>query len=69
MSGWILCKDRLPADGDSVLVTDVFQNIWIGSYYSQDFDGHSCWDDDHGYIIQSDEVLAWMPLPEPYEGE
>lgn len=71
---WIPCKERLPKESYGCLVTvwdtnpitmDEFENIlpyfvgWDGEQWN-DADGEQC----------PFEVIAWMPLPEPYrEGE
>ena len=37
------------------------------------FDGQDTWHDSYGVdftrILNKEDVLAWMPLPEPYKGE
>lgn len=52
---WILCSERLPKDGERVLVTvkngEVLFGIHLGKYWAF-----------------GSKVLAWMPLPEPYDG-
>ena len=60
---WIPVTERLPKERSVVLVTD-----WRGNVYTDRFieeiDTKPIWRD-----IFSDGVLAWMPLPEPYQGE
>lgn len=68
---WIPCSDRLPEEPYGCLVTvwdtnpitmDEFENIlpyfvgWDGEQWN-DADGEQC----------PFEVIAWMPLPEPYK--
>ena len=68
---WIPCSERLPEEPFGCLVTvldtdpvtmDEFENIlpyfvgWDGEQWN-DADGEQC----------PFEVLAWMPLPKPYE--
>lgn len=70
---WIPCSERLPEEPYGCLVTvwdtnpitmDEFENIlpyfvgWDGEQWN-DGDGEQC----------PFEVIAWMPLPEPWEGE
>lgn len=71
---WIPCSERLPREPFGCIVTvwdstptgegDDFENIlpyfvgWDGEQWN-DGDGEQC----------PFEVIAWMPLPEPYKGE
>ena len=70
---WIPCSERLPEEPFGCLVTvwdtnpvtmDEFENIlpyfvgWDGEQWN-DADGEQC----------PFEVIAWMPLPEPYKEE
>ena len=70
---WIPCSERLPEEPYGCLVTvwdtnpitmDEFENIlpyfvgWDGEQWNN-ADGEQC----------PFEVIAWMPLPEPYKGE
>lgn len=72
LMGWIPCSERLPEDFQSVLcyaesLARRPDTMFIGSQK------HGCW------FLQSSigtesfptqyEVLAWMPLPEPYKPE
>ena len=68
---WIPCSERLPDDDELMLVNYIDNregaaDIWIGWHEMENvwyIDGvaHSR---EYG-----NEVIAWMPLPEPYEGE
>ena len=54
---WIPCSERLPEEGQSILVTTT-DNAWgdvviIRTYYKE----------------MHKSVIAWMPLPEPWRGE
>ena len=70
---WIPCSERLPEEPYGCLVTvwdtnpitmDEFENIlpyfvgWDGEQWN-DADGEQC----------PFEVIAWLPLPEPWKGE
>lgn len=59
---WILIEERLPKQYTYVLVTCENGEVDYGFYY----DGVWVLD-----IIDSEAypVVAWIPLPEPYEGE
>lgn len=57
---WISVEDRLPEDNTRVLVYCEWEcehialrrnNVWVGEVE----------------VYNDDEVLAWMPLPEPYK--
>ena len=71
---WIPCSERLPNTNGVYSVTrkisDGFEcrNISDACYY----DGTNTWHDDtrvnHERRYLTD-VIAWMPLPEPYRGE
>ena len=65
-SRWIPCSERLPEDGQTVLIQYVDRHDdkeitiavgWMnGALYS--------WDD---RITGNPDAVAWMPLPEPYK--
>jgi hypothetical protein len=68
---WIPCSERLPEEPFGCLVTvwdtdpvtmDEFENILP---YFVGWDGEQ-WNDGDGLQCPF-EVIAWMPLPEPYE--
>lgn len=68
MGKWIPCEERLPSEYGSYLVTyawddgepltDMLEFGKIGFYEADDE-----WGD-----IDYDNVIAWMPLPEPWKG-
>lgn len=67
--GWILCSERLPKPGKRYLVTAVWkekdfekQSVYIFVYGS---DG--LWHSYNYEPVSHCEVIAWMPLPEPYK--
>ena len=57
---WIPCSERLPEDGQGVLVT-VDANKWNIEVGSCIYSGGTF----HSKLYDLD-VLAWMPLPKPY---
>lgn len=70
---WIPCSERLPEEPFGCLVTVIdanpltmeeFENILP---YHVGYDGGQ-WNDSDGERIPFD-VIAWQPLPEPYNGE
>lgn len=82
-NGWIPVSERLPEEGQSCLVTQAVVNgmriIIIATFTSDlykfdiyDFAGR---EGEHGWVRYDDEygryydvdVLAWMPLPDPYK--
>lgn len=67
---WIPCSERLPED-DTLMLVNYIDNrpdamdIWIGWHEMENvwyIDGEA-----HSSEF-GNEVIAWMPLPEPYQG-
>lgn len=64
---WIPCGERLPEDNSDILVTYVEKdekriapvNYGCGTWFDCFFNK----------VLDQVGVLAWMPLPEPYEAE
>lgn len=54
---WIPVTERLPKNPAQVLVTYSWGEVTVGEY----------WNNGEGWGIDGEEVLAWMPLPEPYK--
>ena len=75
---WIPCSERLPEEGERVLAThlgglnpsrQVIEHIYLNGKFTCGWDMD---DDVHSHTFGQrfmGEVVAWMPLPEPYRGE
>lgn len=63
---WILCKEKMPEEGQSCLVTYLYNGHIDVSQAFMFFGGNLAV---VGDSIPCDpySVIAWMPLPEPYE--
>lgn len=69
---WIPCSERLPnKDGRYLVCMDIVQdNIDVLRWA----DGWNCFRDFDGNVhrkseLDRDTIIAWMPLPKPWEGE
>jgi hypothetical protein len=63
MSAWISVEERLPDDGDSVLIFHKSGDMFTAWYRTWNED----WCDYNGFLVGEDEVTHWQPLPEPPE--
>ena len=72
---WIPCSERLPKENGRYLVTfpSLINKLWVDIlwYGRPTFPetDHPCFyasDDEYG-DVEYDDVVAWMPLPKPYE--
>lgn len=62
---WIPCSERLPEDSRNVILTTRSSVVGVGSVITRD--GHWVqWYFGGGISV---DVIAWMPLPEPYREE
>lgn len=57
---WILVSERLPEENIHVLC-----QFYMGGM-AECYHAHNYWHIVGGYRIKIDEVIAWMPLPQPY---
>ena len=61
---WIPVSERLPERDEYVFVTTIWNSVTIAKRLQY------CWDYGAKYgFYEYDEILAWMPLPEPWKGE
>lgn len=69
---WIPVSERLPEDHENVLIYLSSNQIAIGLYNSHRIsfmDKPIGWGADAPHDWSSNEVVAWMPLPQPYKAE
>ena len=69
--GWIPCSRELPKKDGQYIVTVKYEHVDgyedIYSEHGEWVDGH--WDAGFGHCGRVEKVLAWQPLPKPWEGE
>lgn len=51
---WIPCSERLPKDNGYYLTTTMYHEVYCDYWEEERFN-------------RTETVIAWMPLPEPYE--
>ena len=81
-NGWILCSERLPEEGGYYLVTyhgwsngdylPKFDDTYVRRLHYQKSERFTGWNhprycDDKAENDTNREVIAWQPLPEPYQ--
>ena len=75
MNKWIPVTEKLPRDGENVLISIKRGHVQFASdetdYISIASRNIGIWlitDSADGEFLNDDCVSAWMPLPKPYEG-
>ena len=53
---WIPCSERLPDKEGYYLTTTMYQEVYSDYWNGDNFN-------------RTEMIIAWMPLPEPWEGE
>ena len=66
-AGWIPCSERLPERDELVLVTYKTTDKIHLCKYLDDGSENSWWPYKDDCCAWNNVVIAWMPLPEPYE--
>lgn len=61
---WIPCSERLPEDGENVLIT-IFNDVLNIGWFEV---GNNIWRT-YDYDCDDGQVIAWMPLPPAYKEE
>lgn len=71
-SEWIDADEELPIDSEEVVASVHWKGygdtILAYGHYNARFDEWKLYSDSEGNLIKGYEVIAWMPLPSPYEG-
>ena len=56
VSRWIPVSERLPEESKRYVVATKYNDVMTDFYTGEGF-------------LQGDDIIAWMPLPEPYKAE
>lgn len=64
---WIPCDEELPGKGENVLVTNNWHEVRMAYLTDRTRGKVLCWIVDHNsyHPVDRNEILAWMPLPQP----
>ncbi len=69
-TGWIPVSERLPKKSGDYWCTFGGTNLTGSDYYTTESDAKKIFDDPEEYTgWRAQNVIAWMPLPEPYKAE
>ena len=77
-NGWVPCDERLPEENGIYIICDcrtLNDTPWVRTagfmLKSQSWcENHGEYYDDHyGRLHEQERIVAWMPLPVPWEGE
>lgn len=63
---WVPVSEGMPNEYADVICCTDAKEVFIATYLGKMNDGTDCFDDANGMMCEGD-VIAWMPLPEPYE--
>lgn len=69
---WIPCSERLPEENGQYLITIKYKHV--NDSYEDVYAEHGEWLDGKwdmfcfGHCGEVEDIIAWMPLPEPYKG-
>lgn len=72
-SNWIPCSERLPEDGEEMVLIQVSGKPTENIQFKYAFE-FAYYEKEEGWILEyypeweNPEVVAWMPLPESYKG-
>ena len=68
-NGWIPCSERLPEKDGFYLTTVIFEGKSSTCRHLFDTDNSEWLDSDYMPFVNDEisEIIAWKPLPEPYE--
>lgn len=64
---WISVSERLPDREGEYLVT--WGTINVRSMCVLHYDQFGDWTDEYDNVMDGSNVIAWMPIPEPFKGE
>ena len=64
--GWIPVTERLPEESDDYLITNIAGDVEM-AYFAHPKD-YTISKGEWREICYEEDVVAWMPLPEPYNG-
>lgn len=63
---WIPCSERLPKRDELVLISFRVGGEVHFCKYLDDGSENSWWSYIHDCCVWNEDIIAWMPLPEPY---